>query len=192
VVGQRSYDILVLPAEVENLNGPTLELLAQYLEAGGRVICLSEGVRFVDGRASDAPGKLAAAQPTNWVLKPADGAINDLIALCGQDIQFADLDGDRTMFFHQRRVLADAELVFLANVSPDRALSGAFVSRGKSAELWDPFTGKVSPHACQAFKGRVTVKFDLPPAGSAVFCLRSKAAGQTKLSVGANWSRTAG
>jgi hypothetical protein len=178
VVGERGYDIVVLPAEMENLNAPTVDLLARYLEAGGRVLSLSEGLRFVDGKASDRPAQLAAAHSSNWLIKPMDGAILDLTGLCTPDIQFSDLDGDRTMFFHHRRVLADAELVFLANVSPDRSMSGRFVSRGKSAEIWDPSTGKVSAYPCERLKGYATVSFDLPAGGSALLCLRPIKAGR--------------
>jgi len=180
VVGERSYDVVVLPAEIENLDRSTLELLAGYLETGGRVFCLSQGVRFVDGKPSDRPAQLAAAHSANWLVKPIDGAIQDLAGLCAPDIQFSDLDGDKTMFFHQRRVLADAELVFLANVSPDRAMVGKFVSKGKSAEIWDPFAGGVSSYACEPLKGYTSVKFSLPPGGSGLFCLRPKKASRVE------------
>jgi hypothetical protein len=82
------------------------------------------------------------------------------------------------MFFHQRRVLADAEIVFLANVSPDRSLSGRFVAPGKSAEIWDPFTGKASAYPCEQVKDSAAVSFHLPAGGSALFCLRPKKAGR--------------
>jgi hypothetical protein len=179
-VGERSYDVVVLPAEIENLNQPTLDLLAQYLEAGGAVLCLSEGVRFVDGKPSDRPPQLAAAHPANWLVKPMDGAIADLSGLCAPDIQFSELVGDETMFFHHRRVLADAELIFLANISPEKSMSGRFVSKGRSMEVWDPFTGEVSPHGCEPLKGHAAVKFSLPPGGSGLFCLRPQKVGRVE------------
>ena len=180
VVGERSYDIIVLPAEVENLNGSTLDLFARYLEAGGRVFCLSEAVGFVDGKASDRPVQLAAAHPSNWLVKPVDGAITDLAGLCAADLQFSDLDGDQTMFFHHRRVLADGELVFLANISPDKPMQGRFLAKGKSVEIWDPLSGKVSSYPGEAVKGYESVKFSLPPGGSGLFCVRPKKAGRVE------------
>jgi hypothetical protein len=109
-----------------------------------------------------------------------DAAITDLSVLCAPDIQFSDLDGDQTMFFHQRRALADAELVFLANVSPHQAMGGQFVSKGKSAEIWDAFTGKISSYPSEPLKGYAAVRFSLPPGGSALFCLRPKKAGRVE------------
>ncbi len=38
-------------------------------------------------------------------------------------------------------MLADGQLVFLANISPDKSMSGRFIAKGRSAETWDPFTG---------------------------------------------------
>jgi hypothetical protein len=174
VVGERSYDLVVLPAETDNLNSSTVELLTRYLEAGGRVISLSEGLGYVDGKASDEPARLAAGHSAGWVARTPEEAIQDLTAHCVPDIRFSNLEGDRSMFFHQRRVLADAEIVFLANVNPDRSMSGRFVSRGKSAEIWDPFTGKASAYPCEPVKDGVAVEFNLPAAGSALFCLRPK------------------
>lgn len=178
VVGERSYDIVVLPAEMENLNAPTAELLTRYLEAGGRVMSLSDGLRYVDGKASDEPARLAGAHSANWLARPLEAALPDLTAHCAPDIQFSDLEGDRSMFFHQRRVLGDAELVFLANVSPDRSMTGRFVSRAKSVEIWDPFTGKASAYACEPLQDSAAVSFNLPAGGSALFCLRPKKAGR--------------
>jgi len=178
VVGERRYDIVVLPEEMENLNAPTAELLTRYLEAGGRVLSLSEGLRYVDGKASDEPARLASAHSANWLVRPLEAALRDLTAHCAPDIQFLDFEGDRSMFFHQRRVLGDAELVFLANVSPDRSMKGRFVSRGKSVEIWDPFTGKASAYACEPLKDSAAVSFSLPAGGSALFCLHPKKAGR--------------
>jgi hypothetical protein len=180
-VGERSYGLIVLPAQVENLNGSTVELLSRYLGAGGRVLCLSEAVRFVDGKPSEAPANLAAAQAANWVFKPENEAIADLVAFCAPDIRFSGLKGDSATFFHQRRRLADAELLFLANVSPATAMSGEFTAKGKSVEAWDPFSGKISPYKCTLLQGEVTAAFELPPAGSAVFCVRPKKAGRVKV-----------
>ncbi|MFZ2053273.1 MAG: glycosyl hydrolase, partial [Candidatus Aminicenantales bacterium] len=174
VVGERSYDVVVLPAEIENLNEPTLELFARYVEAGGRVFCLSESIRFIDGRASDKPAQLAAAHPANWLVKPVDGAIEELVEVCAPDIRFSNLAGDSDMFFHHRRELADAELVFLANIHPAKGMSGQFTARGKSVEIWDPFTGKIFPYPCEPQKGKAVVEFEIPPGGSGLFCLRPK------------------
>jgi hypothetical protein len=176
VVGKRSYEIVVLPAEMENLNGPTLGLLSRYLEAGGRVLCLSEGIGFVDGWPSEGPDKLASAHPANWVSQTADEAIEELMEICAPDVRFSGVEGDLSMFFHHRRALPDAELIFLANIHPAEGIGGQFEARGQSVEVWDAFTGDVSFYPSTAQEEGVAVKFEIPPGGSRLFCLRPKRA----------------
>jgi hypothetical protein len=173
-VGERTYDVLVLPAEMDNLNDSTLNLLSLYLEGGGRVLCLSGEIGFVDGRASDLPAKLAASYPLNWVARAAGEVIPELAEASSPGIKFLDLEGDSSSFFHHRRVLADAELVFLTNINPEKAIKGRFAAAGKSVEIWDPFTGKNSPYPGEQQEGKIAVGFEIAPGGSGLFCLRPK------------------
>ncbi len=173
VVGQRRYDLFVLPPGLENLNGSTVKLLGQFLQAGGKVISLTGAhPGWTDGKISERVAELAAAQPKNWLALNSEDGIAELERACSGDIQFSGIEGDRTMLFHHRRVLADAEIIFLANISNEKAASGALRARGKSAETWDPFTGLVSEHPFERRGGGVLVKFTLPPGGSRLFCLR--------------------
>jgi hypothetical protein len=172
IVGQRRYDLFVLPPGLENLEGPTVELLTTYLSGGGKLMSLVSVPGLVDGKTSDRIEQLAAAQSRNYVNKNEQDGIAELALATSQDIQFSELAGDLTMLFHHRRILADAQIVFLANISSETAASGAFRARGKSAEAWDPFTGLVSEHPFKRRGGEVLVKFNLPPGGSQIFCLR--------------------
>jgi len=172
IVGERSYDVVVLPPGLENLDQSTLELLSGYLRGGGRVISCAGVPRFVNGKESDQAGKLVQAGLRNWLSLSENETIGSLAEICGREIQFIELTGDKTMFFHHRRVLADAELVFLANVSPEKALAGKLSGRGKSAEVWDPFTGRAWAFPSEVREGKLIVKFSLPPSGSLLLCLR--------------------
>jgi hypothetical protein len=173
VVGERTYDVVVLPPGVENLNQTSLELLSRYLEAGGQVLSCVRPPRFVNAKESEQPGKIAQTYPQNWLVRSEGEEVNKLVETCAREIQFAGLNGDKTMFFHHRRQLADAELVFLANVNPERAMSGEFTGRGRSVEKWDPSTGKALNFPAEVKNGRARVKFDVPPAGSLLLCLQN-------------------
>jgi hypothetical protein len=37
-VGKRDYSLVVIPAEMENIDQPTFDLLQEYLENGGKVL----------------------------------------------------------------------------------------------------------------------------------------------------------
>ena len=65
VVGERTYELVVVPAMMENLCARTLELLAAYLERGGRVFALSIPT-LVDGRPSEAVRELAERYAAQW------------------------------------------------------------------------------------------------------------------------------
>ena len=176
VLGARSYDLVVLPPGMENLNGPTSDLLTGYLDAGGTVISMAGEPGFVDGKKSVPPKEIAAAQPLNWINKNEAEGIAELVRACAPEIEFSELDGDKAMFFHQRRELADSRIVFLANISSETAMSGKFVAGGKSAETWDAFTGEVTAYPSTRQGGKVCVAFSLPPGGSRIFCLRREKA----------------
>jgi hypothetical protein len=177
VLRHRRYDLFVLPPGLENLNGSTVKLLRQFLEGGGKVISLTGAhPGWIDGKISDRVAELAAARPKNWLALNSEDGIGELEQACSGDIQFSGIEGDRTMLFHHRRVLADAQIVFLANISSETAASGAFRAQGKSVETWDPFTGLVFEHPFERRGGGVLVQFNLAPGGSQVFCLRKEKA----------------
>lgn len=172
IVGERHYEVFVIAPGTENLNAPTVDLLSRYLASGGRVVSLVNAPGSVDGRASDAVAALAKGHPRNWLHVLEAEGLSELGRVTAEDIEFSNLSGDLSMFFHHRRVLADGELVFLANVSPERSMTGRFTAKGRSVEAWDPLTGRAAPYPCSVKKARATVEFDVPPGGSALFCLR--------------------
>ncbi len=172
IVGKRNYDVVVLPPGLENLDESTIELLSAYIKKGGLVLSCMRVPGFVSGKQSGKAGQMAGANPRNWLSRSENEAISFLAEVCGREIQFTELTGDKTMFFHHRRVLADAELVFLANVSPEKSMAGKLIGRGKSVEMWDPFTGRAWAFPSETKNGKVQVQFDIPPAGSLLFCFR--------------------
>ena len=179
MIGGRNYGLVILPPGLENLNEPTTEILTRYLEGGGKILSLAQTPRFVDGKASDGVEKLAAANSKNWIVWPEEGGIEELVRVCPQDLLFSDWDGQKELFFHHRRKLADAEVVFLANISGQKTASGKLTAIGNSVETWDPFTGKVSSYPSTRQKGKLEAKFSLPPGGSLLLCLRKEKTGET-------------
>ena len=66
-VGQRDYSLVVIPAEMENMDGSTLELLAEYLENGGKILSFNRSISRVDGEPSARVNDLAAKYPEQWI-----------------------------------------------------------------------------------------------------------------------------
>ncbi len=150
-VGQRSYDLVVVPPGTENLDRVTADLLEAYATAGGKILCFSEPPRWVDGGASDRAAK--------W---PRASSLDDK-ALTSAGFE---MSGQGGKLFHQRRQLSDGQLLFLANSSLEAKSRGTIKVEGRSLSRLDLFTGKVEPYPARAEGSGVTADFDLPPAGS--------------------------
>ena len=155
VVGKRAYDAVVLPPGTENLESATVNLLAAYLKAGGRVVSLVEPPAYVDGAPSDQLRRLAADYAKQWMRGNPDQAPAN-----------SDFSGVSGKLFHHRRRLSDGQLLFVVNSSLDAPARATVRLPGKSVTRLDPFTGKTEPYPARAGKNGVSVSVELPPAGS--------------------------
>lgn len=164
-VGRRLYHTLVLPPLTENLNGPTLGLLEQFGQAGGRVIACSDPPALLDGQPSDRATSAASAH--NWKRLSPTETVAHLRSL-GSPVGFELVweEKDNGLLFHQRRKLADGELLFLVNTSIDQPARGRWKARAAGAETWDPATGRIEPTVFQRTPEGIEGEFALPPCGS--------------------------
>jgi hypothetical protein len=67
-VNQCSYDIVIVPDVMDNLEESTYKLLEKYVSNGGKVIQLGEGVKFIAAEPSEKLIKLTSAK--SWVRYP--------------------------------------------------------------------------------------------------------------------------
>jgi hypothetical protein len=174
-VGERSYNVVILPPGLENVEDATSVLLSDYAGQGGKVVSWIGAPAFVNGREDGRLAKLAASQPLSWLPAKPETWRTDLVGLSGTAFVMEPArskSGDPAYLFHHRRVLKDAELVFLANTSAKAAASGSLSAPGKSCEAWDAFTGKVSPYPAALGGGKLRVEYEIPPGGSLLLCFR--------------------
>jgi hypothetical protein len=170
-IGECRYELIVLPAGMENLGAGVAGLLDDFLKRGGKVLCLGDPPGLIDGTPSDRMAKLAARHERRWTAAPQAEAVEAIGRHYRQGILFNQDPGGSSFLFHQKRHLKNACLVFLANTSPDRNASGSFVMHGASVEAWDPFTGRVSAWPAERNGDDLQVEYDLPPAGSLLLCV---------------------
>jgi hypothetical protein len=164
VLGQRAYDLVVIPPGTENLEEATVKLLLKYLSRGGKVVANAVPTH-VNGRPDDRMAKALAAHP----------GVDISRTLLARDIAFQVKPGTGEgpeYLFHQRRKLADAELLLLVNSSPRRSSAGTVIVSAGSCEAWDPFTGKTSPYPSANANGKLRIEYDLPLGGSLLLCLK--------------------
>jgi len=175
VVGQRTYDLLVLPPGMENLDEATVILLRSYLEAGGTVVCCGPPPVFVNGSGSDRVKSLPVQYGSSWVQAGEEKVLETINRLSPPGLVFRDTSGAPSSFpllFHHRRSLNDCELLFLANTSGQEYRSGEILAPGLSCEQWDLFAGTSAPYPCTVTSGKLSIAFSIPPGGSMLLCLQ--------------------
>ncbi len=67
-VGKCCYDVVVIPETMENILDSTLTILENYLECGGKIISVSNPLKFVNGRINDEVKNLAEKYKDNWTV----------------------------------------------------------------------------------------------------------------------------
>jgi len=168
-VGSRRYDVVVLPPGTENLNSPTVKLLKQYLDAGGRVLCCGPAPERVDGSPSDQVAELAE-KPT-WEQVSTDQLAELLLARWPSPVLIRQDDPEKGVLFHHRRELDDGQLLLLVNTSIETGCSGTLRAKAAGIERWDAMSGKIRPFPFRSAGMRVEARFHLPPCGSLLLFL---------------------
>jgi hypothetical protein len=173
VVGERLYDVVVLPPLTENLNRQTMDLLDAYLRADGAVLSCGEAPGRIDGRLS-ARGVTAARHP-GWKQAQVAEAPGILLARTKSGFAIERAGGDAGNLFHHRRVVGDGEFLLLVNTSIEAPSAGVVASPARSVQQWDPRTAEVSAYPFEKTGAGVTARFELPPCGSLLLFLSKKA-----------------
>jgi hypothetical protein len=174
-VGRRSYDLVLLPPGLENINDSTFVLLRDFLMRGGRIICWPGPPDYVDGKRTDEVRMLAFGYADRWLNSGPGGGFEKIRRLSPPRIVFSG-PASHPEILHQRREFDGGQLVFLVNIDPGRPAEGKMDLAGGSVEQWDPATGDVRPHEFSRRKGGVETSFSLPPGGSLLLCVLEKGA----------------
>lgn len=159
-VGKASYSTVVLPPLMETLNAPTLALLRQFAEQGGRIISFSTPTR-VDGAENSELAALMAHAAVVKVPELTTAAIEQHFG--NEEISF-DFKGGN--LYHQRRLFADGDLVFLVNSSMDEAVTGTISLKGNTLLEMDAMSGKIYTYPSTENEDNLTASFRIEPAGS--------------------------
>ncbi len=154
----------------ETLRGETMKLLEEYAAAGGRIISCGPPPALVDGRPSDRGAKLA--EHAGWKqVDPADATPLLVPTLDRDNCVIHRAAGDKGILFHQRRQLADGELLLLVNTSIEAPSQGIVEATAQGVQQWDLFTGAISNYPFVMENRKTQLAFDLPPSGSLLLFL---------------------
>ena len=167
-VGQRNYNLVVIPAEMDNIDLETFHILESYLKNGGKVLSFIQSITMLDGDISDKVDELSAQYKDQWI-KAND--INDSQAsqlLVNENFNLNDISANGNTY-HQRRILADGELLFIANTDQNKESKMEVTQTGKYVSFYDLISGKIYSYPSKSEGGKVIFSVDLPPVGSALF-----------------------
>lgn len=163
VVGRRAYDVVVLPAGVENLNSRTWDLLDAYLSQGGSLWAQSDPPTRADGQPTER-GKTWTAH-AHFAQVPADALAPRLLAAVADGFAIEQDPQHRGLLFHHRRQVDDGQFVLLVNTSIDSPSRGVVRTTAGHIEQWDTDTGAIRPAAWSRAGEGIEAEFMLPPSG---------------------------
>lgn len=167
IVGKRAYKVVVIPPGMENINSATFRLLKAYTAAGGKVICF-EQLRLVDGADNKALSTISQQDNVNR------DTLQQLLHNEGFSISGAKGDSIGGNIYHQRRKLANGELLLLTNASMTGASSGSINMQGQDVLQMDLNAGSISRFNYSLHDQEVHFDFNIPPAGSLMLFIADK------------------
>jgi hypothetical protein len=167
VVGNCSYSKIIIPPLTENLDRITFNLIKKFVSGGGRIIAFSIPT-LTDGSLNNDMKVFFEKKSENISI------INELTSeviskqFLNKNLEFVTITGGRSLY-HQRRTLADGQVLFLVNSSLKDSVSGELSIKGKDAIGMNTFTGEMYSYPCLQAGEKISLKFGLPPAGSLLF-----------------------
>lgn len=167
-VGECAYQILVVPARMDNWTAATLDRMAEWLEAGGRVLALGTPPAMVDGRPDPRPAELSAAAA--WeLLEDRAALIARLRELVPPYIAMADGQPLPPLVAHQMRELPNGWRVHLVVNTGTQPVDGLVRVAGSTLQALDTFSGSVGTAPFVEDNGYVVAPLALDRAGHAVW-----------------------
>jgi len=165
----RTYDHIILPPGIRNLETTTLNLLREYLSDGFTVLSFSDSIDYVDGNLNNEVKKLAAKYPINWIdgQSSRSDQIHSYLTKTGFSIR--QLDKTKGQLFHQRRILDDGQLLFLVNSDIENSADAEIEITSRNLSEINLLNGLSIPVEYENKAGLIVFKITVPPGGSRLF-----------------------
>jgi hypothetical protein len=169
VVGNRAYNLVILPSTMENIDSTTYQLLKKYLEGGGKIVSFTDNIPYLDGSVSDAVNNLLQ-EKHDQCSHVSDISEPQFINLTSkEEFKIKESISLKGELYHQRRMLDDGQLIMLVNSSTDQPVKATIEAQGKSIIFLDPVAGMISQMPGTSKDKMITFQVNLPPIGSAIY-----------------------
>lgn len=161
IIGKAQYKTVIIPPLTENISKPTFELLSNFVDNGGKMICFSKP-NMVDGEVNDKLINLLNQSTVQHFTDLTPKIINDLVSK--QECKITHKGGD---LYHYRKSYSDGEMLFIVNSSMSEASTGKASLKGVSLIELDALEGKMYSYPSgKEEKGQLSFEFKLEPSGS--------------------------
>lgn len=186
-IGKASYDLLVIPPDMNNFRKQTLPLLEKYLAGGGEILALSPPAAYVDGRPSEQAAQLRRKYAAQWhEARNLSGLLGEVRKRLKPKITF-DSELPSGVGFSDRVFSNGDRWLMLTNTGLGRVRSNATVDGG-ALEEWDTVSGTMKPAVYETpAGGQARFSVDLPPAASMVLFVKKN--GQPAKPAAAQYAR---
>jgi hypothetical protein len=173
-IGERGYDLVVLPPGFENFEPYVYDLIKKYLNAGGKVLSFSGIPYHLDGNISRKMPAYIRKYKDQWIEKKElnEAVINQFFS--DENFKVIDPASWNGNIFHQRRQFTDGQLLFIVNYDPDDTGNFHFVMKGSTAIHMDPFNGEIKKLVVEAREDKIILSDQLPPNGSILIFVSDK------------------
>ncbi len=173
VVGQRAYEIVVIPEHMENIDRATYELLEEFLANGGEVLSFCPKISRVDGAETEDAYLLQQNYKDQWIMVNNLDDPKAVALLFSDDFSIREMTAEGELY-HQRRVLNDGQLLFLVNSAKHSRVVARITAAGKSIVKMDLENGIVNHVPNTIVEGKLSFDIQLEPIGSALYFISDR------------------
>ena len=181
IVGKRTYGLVVIPGSLQNIDQVTFALLNDYLQQGGKVLSFTKEIPYLDGTETKSINELQSRYSKQWILAKwtDEKMVKQLFSLADFTIkETTPVSGE---LYHQRRVMADGQLLFVVNSDSAKSVKALINAKGKSLIKIDLMTGEYFRLPAKAENGKLAFEITLPPVGSALYYLSANNIAETQM-----------
>ena len=168
-IGTCEYAIVVVPPTV-TLRSKTVDLLAEFARAGGRLVLVEPVAECMDGEPSNRIARdLASAHRVPNEVRPLRSALAD--SVLPEIVIVEDGNDAATIQYHQRDC-GDQQVYFLVNLDKENAHCATVRLRETGAlEEWNPTTGAMTALPASVHDGHIETTLSFAPAESHLLVL---------------------
>ncbi|MCB9219634.1 MAG: hypothetical protein H6610_09280 [Ignavibacteriales bacterium] len=173
IVGERKYDIIIIPETMENIDESTYKLIEEFMRSGGKVISFRDKILRIDGIESEKFTNLQELYSDQWIFVNDFNDPNWMSHLVSDQFTIIE-DNINGELYHQRRILEDGQLVLFVNSDEKKSADAKISAIGKSVIKMNFADGSTSLITGTNENGKQIFNIHLEPIGSALYFISSE------------------